>query len=1024
MLINMNNAAKDNLRKAQIEEKHPDLGTFESAWGQVNQVWGSWGGAQDEQGNLLKDKRFKVDLEWELPSNEQLAEDGVPLTLASRAMAEGNVVSQESYDNWKAIHKHDQAQKEVLSANNEIVNFAASIPGFLLNPVNAPELALLAFTGGTSALARVAMGASLAGVTAYVDEGIRQEYLGLYDEKAKADITAISALMGGGANLIFGRRIGNIQPSGFKVPEEGTVLPPGHELNLTDTFKVIDDNGNLVEFEGTIPEGSSVSYSLLGGMYSSPSNTARHLASRLQVSGASTARAGETFMGDTVQHITRQIQSGINVEQGVIKNVYKDSFKGMNEGKFNEMVYDGLARKNAGEVIDGPLGKAVDAFERGLKHVGKSMDDVGMATKANYLTREWNGRIFTKKGRAEVVKIVKQAILNKANKNNVNKGLEMDARIAKKVTKRDAMPKRTKAGSAERKAKDAITKELKALRAERRALNVSEKEAEKQANHLYDSITKDDYAANANTMKRRSIDVDEVDVVELLNRNAGDILAKTSYRMSGRIGTKKVLGFHTEKELENTSKQLRQRVLDETGDAKEADKVKDYFERNVRLMWGTQMKSDLPAWAQMMKKGVMDLNFATIGGGFAATAALGELALPIAMAGFRVGMRAIRQSLRDFKRIYKEQPMDTPAMAKIQLAVHGFDKTNHSITTRVANDLEEGYQQTSWLNEKLAKATEHVSNTLPLSTVTTAARNAIGMSFLDDLFYNPRLLKALDEYEATGKMNADLVKLTRLQFDVTKLRQVQAKADEVFTWTGGARGKGKLHDYDLTVLGEDLNQMIDRGLSNASDLNILMGEKQHLPSWWSNPNNVGLHLMTQFMSYPLHAYESLLLRGYSERNAAMAVGIMTSAMFTGILSYLGEGVEIATGIRREEDRKYDLSTTEGWQHITTRMLNTNSILAPLSVGLNYMKLAFTGEALGSNYRSRHWVEWLGGPTASRLQDIFSSVQGLDMNPFDGNSNAWKTVYGRTIMMNSGLPLYTLPGVGDALNTLNKELAGK
>lgn len=1025
MWTDMNQSAKENLRAAQIKEKYPDVGTFSSAWGQVNQVWGEWGMAQDKEGNVLKDKTFEPTGEkWKFPSPKELEERGIPLTLAVRAASNGEFGSQDSFDNWVGIYKHDLAQKEVLSANNGLLNFVASVPGFVTNPVNAPELAYMIYTGGAGVLSRAAIGASAAATTAYVDESVRQSLVGLYDEKTKADITGLAALIGGGANAVFGRRIGNIHPQGFKAPETDTIIPPGHELNLTDTFKIVDENGKLVEFEGTIPEGSSVSYSILGGMYSSSSNTARHLASRLQTSGASTPVVGTSYMGDTVQHVAKQVQSLINREQGKIKNTFKTHFAHMNEGKFNELVYDATARRLNGEVIDGALGEAVDAFQAGLRHAGKGLEDVGLPTRENYLSREWNGRIFEKLGRAEVTKIVAKALRKKMDETAAIKGLEIDKQIASVLKKRNAMPKRTKIGTNERKAKDALTKELKQLRASRRNLDASDKSLEKQANQLYDSVTNDDYYRDSNAMKRRSIDVNEADVLQLLNRNAGDILAKTSYRLSGRIGTKKVLGFHTEAELVNTKKQLRERVLAETGSKKEADKVAEYFERNVRLMWGTQMKADIPAWAQMMKKGVMDLNFATIGGGFAATASLGELALPIAMAGFKVGLRSTKLSLRDFKRLYKEQPPDTPAMAKIQLATHAFDKTNHSLFNRAANDLEEGYAQTTKLNELLAKGSEFTANTLPLSTVTSAARNAIGLSFLDDLFYNPRLIKSLEKFEATGKMDADLVKLTRLQFDVTKLREVQAKADEVFTWTGGARGKGKLQDYDLNILGDETRQMIDRGLSNASDLNILMGEKQHLPSWWSNPNNVILHIATQFMSYPLQAYESLLVRGYSERSAAMAVGIMTSAMFTGLLSIAGEEGLIATGLRKEQDRKYDLDTTDGWQHLATRMLNTNSILAPLSVGLNYMKLAMTGEALGSDYRSRHWIEWLGGPTASRIQDLFTSLQSIDMNPFDENSNAWKTVYGRTLMMNSGLPLYTLPGVGDALKALNKELAGK
>ena len=143
MWVDMNNTARENIRNAAIEEKYPNLGTFESAWGQVNQVWGEWGAAKDEEGNILKDKSFQVDIDWELPAFEELQAEGIPLTLATRAMANGDIVSQESYENWKAIYKYDLAQKEVLSTNNAVVNFAASIPGFLLNPVNAPELAVL-----------------------------------------------------------------------------------------------------------------------------------------------------------------------------------------------------------------------------------------------------------------------------------------------------------------------------------------------------------------------------------------------------------------------------------------------------------------------------------------------------------------------------------------------------------------------------------------------------------------------------------------------------------------------------------------------------------------------------------------------------------------------------------------------------------------------------------------------------------------------------------------------------------------
>ena len=1016
-------SAKENARKADIEEKYPEINTWTASWSQMN-PFAPWGQAKDADGNLLHRMEFEADPNWKLPDMEQQRKDGLNFISVMRAIEDGKLNSQAAYDNLVARVKWDRSTQEVLSANHGLLNFAAAIPAFITNPINMPELAIAAWSGGSTLLGRVAGGAVLSGTTGYVDESVRQSFSGLIDEEAKANVTAFSALFGGVAYGVMGNRLNEIRPKGLAPLEEGTVVPPGHVLNQTDDIKIIDADGNLVEFEGVIPEGSSFSYSLLGSMYSSPSNSARQIASRLQVSGAMGTGVGANYLGDTAQHVMRTIQSNINREQGRIKEVYRKSFSSMNEGKFNEMVYDGMARRLKGETIDGDLGKAVDAFQRAIESTGRSMKEVGMPTRTNYLAREWNARVFEKMGRAAVVKQVSEALRKYKANEGVKKILEIDRKIAEKIKVRDKLPKKTKAGTPERKQRDTIRKELKQLRAERKSYDMTEAQANKKANALYDSVTGDDWLGHTNSLKRRSLDLNEADVLNLLNRNAGDVLSKMSYRVSGRVGTHKALGFHTEEELGEIAKQLAQRVLDETGDAKHAKQMAEYFERNVKLLWGTQMKSDLPAWGQMMKKGVMDLNFATIGGGFAATAAMGELALPIAMAGFRVGMRAIKQSLKDFKVIYKEEQSLNAAMAKIQLAVHGFDKTNHSLVSRVANDLEEGYMQTSWLNEKLSKATEFVSNTLPLSTVTTAARNAIGLSFLDDLFYNPKLIKSLEQWEKTGVMDADLRKLTRLQFDVTKLREIQAKRDEVFTWEGGARGKGDLLDYDLTKLGEENRAMIDRGLSNASDLNVLMGNKQHLPVWWSNPNNYPLHLMTQFMSYPLHAYESLLLRGWNERNAAMVVGIVTSALFAGIITMGKEELKIQTGMMSEADRKFDLNTTEGFQNLTVRMLNTSSFLAPMSLALNTMSQAFTGESLGSDYRAGHIMQSFGGPTINRINDIAKALHAVDLNPFDGESNAWKTVYGRTLMMNSGLPLYTTPIIGDGLRALNEWAASK
>lgn len=1018
-----------NARQYDLEQKTAGSSYAEAVYGQYNGniPFVDWGHAQDADGNRLYDAVNPVDPDWKVPKPEQWAKDGLNFAIISQAIEDNKLGSQAAYDNLVERVRFDRNQKEVLEASNGLLNFVTAIPAFLTNPVNAPEIAYGVLSGGTTLAARLAIGAGMSSITGYVDENMRQVRTGYRDEELLANITAISGVFGGLANGVFGRRVGESVGTGLPLPDKDTIIPPGHVLNKTDDYKIFDGQGNLVDFTGDItqiPRGSRMGVSVIGSMYASVSNAARQIASRLDVSGVSAAKIGQTYMGDTVQQQKRMLQSRINNEQRTIKGIYKQNFrkdKSMTEQAFNEKVYDTAAAIVRGEsVAAGPLKDAADAYIRALREIGVGRKNAGLPSLENYLTREWNGATFMKLGRKEVQKMVADALEKKQLSKAAARQTEFDSALKKLMDKRNALPKRTKAGTPERKAREELNKEIAKLKKEFKSGEYTREAMEADAGRLYDNVVDgrmDDFSLS-DAMKTRKLDLDEADVLQLLNRNASDVLSRLAYRQTGRIATKKVLGFHSEAELKKASDSLFDRIREEGHSVKEAKKQVKNFETNVRHFWGTQMKVDMDSAAQLFKKGVLDLNYATMGGGFAVTAFMGEVAVPIAMAGFRAGANAIRLTAKDLKRLYKGEVPAQEFTAQMQMMVHAFDNINHSMVYRMANDLDDGYNKSTWLNDKLAGAGEFVSNKLGLSTVTENARISLGMAMLHDIFHNKALLKSLEKFEKTGIQDRNLTKLTRLQFDVTKLREIRAMKDKVFKYNKD----GTLKSYDLAALGEENVAMLQRGLSNASDLNVLMGDKRHLPIWWSNPDNWALHIMTQFMSYPLHAYESLLVRGMKEGDAAMVTGILTAAFISGILTKAKEEGEIAMGIKDEKDARYDLTTTEGMKHLAVRMLNTSSFLAPLSLGLNTMSAVMTGEALGSEYRANHWMQFFGGPTVSRIQDIVKSLQSVNLDPFDPEGNAWKTVYGRTILMNSGLPLYSAPIVGDGLRYLNKELA--
>jgi len=134
-----------------------------------------------------------------------------------------------------------------------------------------------------------------------------------------------------------------------------------------------------------------------------------------------------------------------------------------------------------------------------------------------------------------------------------------------------------------------------------------------------------------------------------------------------------------------------------------------------------------------------------------------------------------------------------------------------------------------------------------------------------------------------------------------------------------------------------------------------------------------------------------------------------------------EQISIATGMKKESEREFDPTTQAGIQALGWHSLKKGSVLAPLALFSEYPKKILTGKGLGSDYQQRGLSGMLG-PSFSRLNDIVSSAQSIDFNPFDETSNAWNTIYGRTLMLNSFLPLYTFPLVGDVFRYWNKQAA--
>jgi hypothetical protein len=548
---------------------------------------------------------------------------------------------------------------------------------------------------------------------------------------------------------------------------------------------------------------------------------------------------------------------------------------------------------------------------------------------------------------------------------------------------------------------------------------VNRKKVKKQALKFLEGI--EAKGANHNdidSMKKRKYEYDESMMSKYMHQDMSAIIMHTGNRTAGRIATKKQFGITSESDLVDAVASLK-RELQEEGilSRRKIDAEIRRFEKSIKDLHGTLMHpNDGDTTGQLIKRFLMNANFTTMGGGFFATALQGEAALVLASGSLKAGLKGMGIGLREFRNLIRGMPMKGEYARKLQMMSYAYDVTNHSSMGRFLDaDFDptvtknaQGFEKVVGMTETAA---ERVGRWTGLTAITSGFRMAIAHTIIDDIFHGSLVKMA---------KNGDIKKFERLQIDAKSIKEIQTYKDKVFKYNKD----GSIKDINLEAMPLHLQQKVDRAVSNASRLNILSGDKKHLPGIFSNPDDPFSQLFTQFLSFPAQAWDSLLLKGMGENKARVATAVMAGTFISSSLALMNEEAKVQLGLVKNRDRKYDITTDAGLTALGVNSFKKGSMLASLSLIADTLIPMFTGEKLGSTYRPGNTMFSLAGPTAGRMEDYFKSAQGIDFNPFDETSNAWKTVYGRTIMLNSFLPAYSLPIVGDALRYWNKDMAGK
>ena len=248
-----------------------------------------------------------------------------------------------------------------------------------------------------------------------------------------------------------------------------------------------------------------------------------------------------------------------------------------------------------------------------------------------------------------------------------------------------------------------------------------------------------------------------------------------------------------------------------------------------------------------------------MGGGFAATALQGEAAVLLMSGSFKQALKGMGIGFREFRNTIRGMPPNSAYAHQLQIMTYAYDVNTHSTLGRFVDG---EHDPTSLHGQSLAGkavefsegAAEKVGKYALLTPTTASIRMALGHVVLYDLFKTPM-----------KKLMKDRARYDRLQVDlgmVQKMRDIDAEKG-IFQYNKD----GSITSIDLEKLPPELQHMVERGVSNASRLNVLTGDKMHLPSIYSDADNPIVQMLLQFTSFPAQAWDSLLIRGMSENKA-------------------------------------------------------------------------------------------------------------------------------------------------------------
>ncbi len=474
--------------------------------------------------------------------------------------------------------------------------------------------------------------------------------------------------------------------------------------------------------------------------------------------------------------------------------------------------------------------------------------------------------------------------------------------------------------------------------------------------------------------KRHIIDLDESVVDEYLMSNVHSIISSDVQNLSGRIATGTVFGFVDDVGKTKFLKDVRakadieiaERNLDEAARNKELlklDKQLKNIDLVIKHVWETAMQPHSPnGIANNIKTFMSDLSTGVLAPGFGTVSAASEIAEVFGSgslaAVFKAGGRSLREGLNQIKRL----PASEEYYRFISTMVDAHHGYSGSSVGRFVNDAGDVPQANKGFILKSTEAFRNfgirvggVADVADTYKVTSAIASIDNVLNLDVTTLSKRQLRQFN----TAKYSLDDI----IELQAFNRANPLERLDEA----------GKFKHYALWDLPEDILLKFSNYVANRADHAIINGDKIHMPTPFS-ANDPLTVLLSQFLSFPAQAQESLLNKNINQGDIRTGVGVVFSAATLATMLVTKEEMEVKLGYRREDKRRYDVfdGNEEGYANLALDVFSKIGMTSSVSYLMGQYE-ATVGEYSGSKSAFTAY----GGFNASKLESMFKLLRDRD-----------------------------------------------